>query len=227
MTSNNNTYNEEIQRQHGQFSSIRILLPSNKRLVAAEKGSVAYYSMLLTSKPRHNVEIEVIHDDGLVTIHPSKIIFTPENFDVIQKVSIQTVISMNSTTTNADVVLKHIAYSKDYRYKSPKCIITPSMLLVAVVDCDAPHLFSFGNGANGELGIGEVVNVQHEPTHVDFKYAVNLPSKVKQRYRKGDQSPRKEWVRKFYSPKPKKGILSNPLLIHTLRSTEPTMERKY
>ena len=67
MTSNNNTYNEEIQRQHGQFSSIRILLPSNKRLVAAEKGSVAYYSMLLTSKPRHNVEIEVIHDDGLVT----------------------------------------------------------------------------------------------------------------------------------------------------------------
>ena len=48
MTSNNNTYNEEIQRQHGQFSSIRILLPSNKRLVAAEKGSVAYYSMLLT-----------------------------------------------------------------------------------------------------------------------------------------------------------------------------------
>ena len=43
-------------------------------------------------------------------------------------------------------------------------------------------VFSFGNGANGELGIGEVVNVQHEPTHVDFKYAVNLPSKVKQRY---------------------------------------------
>ena len=58
---------------------------------------------------------------------------------------------MNSTTTNADVLIKHVAHSKDLRYTSPKCAITPSLILVSTIDVDAPHLFSFGEGQAASL----------------------------------------------------------------------------
>ena len=73
---------ENVHRQDEKFASIRIL--SSKRLVCAERGSVAYYSLFLTSKPKFDVKIEVIIDKSLVTIHPPVVVFTPNNYNVEQ-----------------------------------------------------------------------------------------------------------------------------------------------
>ena len=190
---------EDLELTHDahqvQFSSIKITLPSNGRLVCCEKGSLAYYSVQLTSKPKFDVEVRVVTNNELVSVHPTLLVFTKESYCTPQKVSVQTVLSMNSTTTNADVLIKHVAHSKDLRYTSPKCAITPSLILVSTIDTDAPHLFSFGEGSSGQLGTNMATNIQYEPVHVDFRNAQNLPAKRNGWSAISSSSPRSDWDR--------------------------------
>ena len=152
---------------------MRCFAGDDHRLVLKEGSLVDYYSVCLSSKPTHPVEI-ITNSSHEIQITPSSVIITPEEWDVVHNIKVCAMDRPGSDNTTWSTSLRHLVNSKDQRYQSPRAMIIPETIAVTVMENDAPHLFSFGDSNCGQTGLGHL-DLQALPHQVDFKKAMNVP----------------------------------------------------
>ena len=206
---------------HHNFASLKILTPNNRPLVVCEKGRFSFFTLELTSRPRHPVIIDLEYDNDLAICHPNTLCFDHNNWETPQKISVKSVVKPASDGTE-DTLLKFRSQSKDHQYNGTNLVCSPPFVVVHLIDCDAPFLWQFGT-----VGSGHDITVDLVPQFLDLALAENIPRKTNDLNRNG----REAWVRpwrdhegvKFKRPKPKcnrKNDVKAKLLSHINESTK-------
>ena len=175
------TVKEHHDTKHN-FASLKLTVPEGRSLVICERGMLTYYSAELTSMPHAPVIIDVDYDNTCAVCHPNRLYFTPENWNIKQKVSVKSM-AIPGTDNAEEVIINHRGASNDDQYNSPNLVTTPTYLLVTILDSDAPYLWGFGTVPLDEQHTAGCV-----PHHIDLKSLEHKP--------KGDSTNHREaWVR--------------------------------
>ena len=157
--------------------SVRCFAGSDHRLVLKEGALCDYYSICLSSRPTHNVEIQTFTPSSNdIEIDPSQITITPSEWENPFTIKVRAIDHPGSDGFSWSTDIRHKCNSEDPRYQSPRASVIPDSISVTVMENDAPHLFSFGDSDYGQTGLGHL-NIQPTPHHIDFKKAMNVPLK--------------------------------------------------
>ena len=155
--------------------SIRCFAGSDHRLVLKEGALCDYYTICLSSKPTHAVEIIAsTPSSNDLEIDPANFTIAPEQWEETFTVKVRAIDHPGSDGFSWSTDIRCKSKSKDPRYQSPRALIVPDSIQVTVMENDAPHMFSFGDSNSGQTGIGHL-NLQSTPHYVDFQHAMNVP----------------------------------------------------
>ena len=153
--------------------SVRLFAGSDHRLVLKEGGLVDFYSVVVTSRPKHAVEIVPSASSSLIVITPTVVRITPEDWRQVRTVMVRAIDRPGSDAAK-DAFVLHTCRSKDPRYQSPRAIVNPTSILCSISENDAPFVFATGDGEYGQTGLGHV-DLVRRPCRIDLKQAVNSP----------------------------------------------------